>query len=108
MIATHLGVIDEDQINNMTYIFFQDVLKELGYKLNYDAMVNYAGNSFVKDSWDMINDVNPMNISEGSIGRKASREMANFFSTARVATKEEIEKFKAARDAGRKKGNEKA
>ena len=32
----------------MSYVFFSDVLEELGHKLNYDAVVNYAGNSFVK------------------------------------------------------------
>jgi len=48
LIATHLGVVDEDQINNMSYLFFEDVLEELGHKLSYDAIVNYAGNSFVE------------------------------------------------------------
>ena len=29
----------------MSYLFFKDVLAELGHKLNYDAVVNYASNS---------------------------------------------------------------
>ena len=29
MLAAHLGIIDEEQINNMSYVFFDDVLREL-------------------------------------------------------------------------------
>lgn len=61
LIATHLGVIDEEQINNMSYIFFEDILDELGHKLTYDAVVNYAGNSFCEKSWDIIMENYPMN-----------------------------------------------
>ena len=60
LIAVHLGIVDEDLINNMSLDFFEKVLEELGNKLNYDAIVNYAGNSFCKDSWDMIMQSNPM------------------------------------------------
>lgn len=59
IIAAHLGIIDEDAIDNMSMVFFEDVLSELGKKLNYDAVVNYAGNSFCEKSWDMIHDANP-------------------------------------------------
>lgn len=43
----------------MSYIFFSDIITEQGHKLNYEAVVNYAGNSFCKDSWDMIQKANP-------------------------------------------------
>lgn len=43
----------------MSYLFFEDVLSELGKKLNYDAVVNYAGNSFCDKSWQMITEANP-------------------------------------------------
>ena len=33
MIAAHLGIVDEEQINNMSFVFFDDVLTELGYNL---------------------------------------------------------------------------
>ena len=61
LVATHLGVVDEEQINNMSYLFFEDILTELGHKLTYDAIVNYAGNSFCDKSWDMITKNNPFN-----------------------------------------------
>lgn len=45
----------------MSYLFFEDVLEELGHKLQYDAIVNYAGNSFCEKSWDMIMENYPLN-----------------------------------------------
>ena len=98
LIATHLGVADEEQINNMSYNFFEDVLTELGHKLTYDAVVNYAGNSFAKDSWEMIMDSNPMAGGENK-NRKQQQTMADFFGGARIATKEEIASMNAYKGA---------
>lgn len=85
MIATHLGVVDEEQINEMSYVFFNDVLEELGHKLNYDAIVNYAGNSFAEKSWDMITDSNPFNVgSNKKMSNSQAKTFADFFSRARV------------------------
>lgn len=58
----HLGIGDEDQINNMSYVFFNKVLGALGHKLVYDAVVNYAGNSFCEKSWEMIMDHYPLEV----------------------------------------------
>lgn len=66
----------------MSYIFFEDVLTELGHKLTYDAIVNYAGNSFVEKSWDMIVEHNPMNISDDGTNRKVMNGLASFFNAA--------------------------
>lgn len=66
----------------MSYVFFEDVLTELGHKLTYDAIVNYAGNGFVEKSWDMIVENNPMNISEDGRSNKAMNELAGFFNAA--------------------------
>lgn len=44
----------------MSIPFFRDVLKALGKKLNYDAVVNYAGNAFAKDAGKMIEQSNPL------------------------------------------------
>ena len=60
MVAVHLGVVDEEAINNMSIVFFEDVLEHLGQKLRYDAVVNYAGNSFCEKSWEMIMDQYPL------------------------------------------------
>ena len=81
-------MIDEEQINNMSYIFFEDVLEQLGHKLNYEAIVNYAGNSFVEKSWDMITDSNPMNIGDGKhMSNSQAKTFADFFSKAHVVPK---------------------
>lgn len=60
MIAVYLGETDETKIDGMSIPFFNNVLATLGKRVNYDAVVNYAGNSFAKDSWKLIQDANPM------------------------------------------------
>lgn len=77
--------MDEELINNMSYIFFEAVLEELGHKLSYDAIINYAGNSFVEKSWDMIQDANPMMLGEGNkMSTRQAQTFADFFSKART------------------------
>ena len=81
-------MIDEEQINNMSYIFFEDILEELGHKLSYEAVVNYAGNSFCEKSWDMIQDANPMLIGDGKgKSMRQQQTFADFFGKARIVEK---------------------
>ena len=70
----------------MSYVFFNNVLEELGHKLSYDAIVNYAGNSFVEKSWDMIMDSNPFNVGGGEkkMSNSQAQSFADFFSRART------------------------
>ena len=77
--------MDEEKINEMSYVFFEDVLEELGHKLTYDAIVNYAGNSFCEKSWDMITEHNPMALKDEE-GRQqdAMQGIAKMFSSANV------------------------
>ena len=103
LVATHLGVVDEQQINKMSYIFFEDVLAELGHKLSYDAVVNYAGNSFCKDSWDMIMDTNPMTIDDKGRGSKQQKTLADFLGNARIATPADLAKMKGIKGNGKEK-----
>lgn len=44
----------------MSIPFFNTVLGTLGKRVNYDAVVNYAGNAFAKDSWKLIQEANPL------------------------------------------------
>ena len=78
----------------MSYIFFKSILTELGHKLSYDAVVNYAGNSFCKDSWEMICNANPMSMDENGRATKQQQTIANFLGGARTATKEDLAKMK--------------
>ena len=82
MIATHLGIVDEEQINNMSYVFFEDVLEELGHKLQYDAIVNYAGNSFCEKSSELIAQYNPFNVGDKS--NNAMKSLASLFENAHM------------------------
>lgn len=82
LIATHLGVVEEEKIDNMSYLFFEDVLQELGHKLTYDAVVNYAGNAFAEKSWEMIMENNPLNV--GGENKKTMSDLAGFLSGAQV------------------------
>lgn len=69
----------------MSYVLFNDVLEQLGHKLNFEAIANYAGNSFMEKSWDMIMDANPMLVGEnGHMSRRNAQTFADFFSRARV------------------------
>lgn len=67
----------------MSLIFFEDVLEELNKKLNYDAIVNYAGNSFCNKSWDMIQESHPFSTNE----KTGTNAVAAFFENATVITK---------------------
>lgn len=82
LIAAHLGVVDEEEINNMSYVFFEDVLEELGHKLTYEAIVNYAGNAFCEKSGEMIQEHNPFNIREKQ--NTAIKSLASFFGGAPI------------------------
>lgn len=68
----------------MSFIFFEDVLEQLGHKLTYDAVVNYAGNSFCEKSWDMISDNNPLSIASGGKTSKAMDTLVNMFNSADI------------------------
>lgn len=60
LVAVYLGETDEDKINGMSIPFFNSVVAMLGRRVNYDAVVNYAGNAFAKDSWKLIQEANPL------------------------------------------------
>lgn len=67
----------------MSLLFFEDVLMELGKKLNYDAISNYAGNSFCEKSWEMIQEANPM----GDGKKTGTSSVAAFFESATIVKK---------------------
>lgn len=68
----------------MSYVFFDDILTELGHKLTYDAIVNYAGNSFCEKSWDMITKHNPFNVSNDTQEDAALKGLASMFNSGNV------------------------
>lgn len=60
MIAAHLGIVREDDINEMSIPFFNDVLGALGRRLNYESISNLYGNSFCKDANKYIQEAYPL------------------------------------------------
>lgn len=82
IVAANLGVIDEEAINNMSYVFFEDVLAALGNRLIFDAVSNYAGNSFAKDSWSMIMEKYPLDPKNGKEG--AMNSLGDFFNKSNI------------------------
>lgn len=88
MIAVYLGETDENRINNMSIPFFNDVMKTLGKRVNYDAVVNYAGNSFAKDSWKLIQEANPL-----AKEKKQSSGFMSLVNQAKVMTKQAQEEI---------------
>jgi hypothetical protein len=84
IIAVHLGIVDEEQINHMSYVFFSKVLEQLGHKLQYDAAVNLLGNAFAKDAGDYIQDNNPLFIASGGVKQAGLQKFADFFATAQI------------------------
>lgn len=84
MIAVYLGETNENKINDMSLPFFDSVLAALGKRVNYDAVVNYAGNAFAKDSWKMIQEANPM-----SKPQKMNQSFVDMLGKASVMSKVE-------------------
>lgn len=60
VVAAHLGVVKEDDINNMSIPFFRDVLSALNRKLRYESVSNLFGNSFCKDAQKYIEEAYPL------------------------------------------------
>lgn len=52
--------ISEKELDDMKYKTFTDVISALGRKYNFDSISNLYGNSFAKDSGDIINGCNPL------------------------------------------------
>lgn len=83
IVATHLGCVDEEKINDMSIPFFDDVFATLSDKLVYDGIVNYAGNSFCKDSWDMIMKHYPMKEHQTK-GSQAMSQLGSLFNSTKI------------------------
>lgn len=77
-------MVDEESIDNMSFIFFESVMSELGHKLTYDAIVNYAGNSFCEKSWDMIVEHNPLNFDENATKKKSEQALSKIFNSSNI------------------------
>lgn len=66
----------------MSYLFFQQVLEELGHKVNYEGVSHLAANSNLKDPAAILNDNNPLLINGKNSHGKNS--MGSFFGAANI------------------------
>lgn len=88
LVAVHLGEVDEEKINNMSYLFLESVLTALGKKLNYDAVVNYAGNSYFEKSWEVITENNPMNVKKTVTDKTGIGSMIEAMNSGKIVIKQ--------------------
>lgn len=87
VIAAHFGEVNEDRILDMSLVFFREVIEALGKKLNFEAISNYAGNAFAKDSMEMINDANPLFDGGKSMKEKAmAKQLGGLLSGVNIKT----------------------
>lgn len=59
-VAAYLGCPHEEDVLNMSNLFFDGILDFIGRRLKYEAMANYAGNSYMKDAYKIIEDNYPL------------------------------------------------
>ena len=64
VLFVHVGGLSQNQILNMEYPFFRDVMKELSIKLNYDAISNIIANPFAEKGWEMVQSANPFHFAD--------------------------------------------
>ncbi|WP_461614576.1 hypothetical protein [Clostridium sp. Marseille-QA1073] len=59
--GVHCG-ISERELDECSYVFFNDCINELIIKLEYDCIINILGNSFADDTAiKYVNERNPFN-----------------------------------------------
>ena len=80
MIATHLHVLP-DEVREMTYIDYNDIVNEIGIKINYESISNLLGNGYVSGAGKIVNDASPFNFKEESQKKpqRMTKEMAMAF-----------------------------
>lgn len=44
----------------MSYLFYKDILRELGYKIKYEAISNFYGDSYATEREEIIEKYNPL------------------------------------------------
>lgn len=93
--AAHLGIVDENAINNMSYIFFQDVLEALGKRINFESISNMYGKTvFDKKGGQavtkMIQDANPLTKPATTNSGVAATMLAGATTVIKAGNKEKI------------------
>jgi len=61
LIAINCGYL-EDDIDNITFLFYKDLIQEIGIKLNYDSISHILANPYIEKSSEIVSNYNPFNI----------------------------------------------
>ena len=64
MVALHLHVLPDEVREKMSYVDYQDMIKEIGIKINYESISNLLGNGYCPDSSKIVNESSPFNYKE--------------------------------------------
>jgi len=65
LIAINCGY-KEDDIDNITYLFFKDLIQEIAIKLNYSSISHILANPYIEKSSEIVSDYNPFNVDTDS------------------------------------------
>lgn len=60
MIACYCN-FTEDQIDNFSYVFYKDLIQELGVRFRFESISNLYGNAYAGKSYTSIEESNPFN-----------------------------------------------
>lgn len=70
LIAINCGYKEED-IDNITYLFYKDLIQEIAIKLNYNSISHILANPYVEKSSEIVSNYNPFNVDleDNSLGK---------------------------------------
>ena len=81
MVALYLHVLPDEVRDKMSYVDYQDMIKEIGIKINYESVSNLLGNSYAENAGEAINSAHPFNYKDIKElkPQRMTREMAMKF-----------------------------
>ena len=62
MVALYLHVLPDEVREKMSYIDYQDIIREIGVKLNYESICHLLGNSYAENAGEAISEASPFNV----------------------------------------------
>ena len=79
VICTYTGFVPDEQLMEMTYVRYTNILSEIVKKLRYESISNLWGNSFAKDVNEVVDKYNPLTDLMGQSGgaRRLTRSAIN-------------------------------
>lgn len=73
MICAYTGYVSEDQLMEMSYTMYTNILREIAERQQYEAMANLYGNGMAQNVQETIENANPLKALRGNGSGKAKR-----------------------------------